>query len=162
MRIKCLLLGLACLLISSRAAPVADPEAFINLGAVALPAITGSALIDGLLLGKLAFLKSAILANILLNLSGEEEEEYVVDSYGPPVEEYGAPVVDSYGAPAVSYEEPAPSYGAPVYEPPADTYSSPAVVEDSYGPPAAPPVYEEPADEYGSPVAPPVYEPSKY
>jgi len=37
--------------------PEADPEAFLNLGAVAIPAITGSALIDGLLLGKVAFLK---------------------------------------------------------------------------------------------------------
>jgi hypothetical protein len=136
MLLKSLLIGLAGLLATSRAAPVADPEAFLDLGAIAIPAITGSALVDGLILGKLAFLKSAILANILLNLGGEEEVAY--DSYGPP-DVYEAPV-DSYGAPAVSYEEPAPAYGAPV---------------DEYGPPAAPPVeYAPPADEYGSPAAP--------
>ena len=43
--------------------PDADPEAFLNLGAVAIPAITGSALIDGLLLGKVAFLKGRCLAS---------------------------------------------------------------------------------------------------
>lgn len=50
---------MACLAALAISAPVpeADPDAFINLGAVALPAITGSALIDGLLLGKVAFLK---------------------------------------------------------------------------------------------------------
>ena len=48
----------------SQAAPVAEPEAFLGtLGAVALPAITGSALIDGLLLGKVAFLKGKIYSN---------------------------------------------------------------------------------------------------
>ena len=40
--------------------PKADPRAFFNLGAVAIPAITGSALIDGLLLGKVAFLKGKL------------------------------------------------------------------------------------------------------
>ena len=38
-------------------APEAKADPFFNLGAVAIPAITGSALIDGLLLGKVAFLK---------------------------------------------------------------------------------------------------------
>ena len=45
----------------SAPAPAPDAKAnadpFFNLGAVAIPAITGSALIDGLLLGKVAFLK---------------------------------------------------------------------------------------------------------
>ena len=50
---------MACLAALTISAPVpeADPDAFLNLGAVAVPAITGSALIDGLLLGKVAFLK---------------------------------------------------------------------------------------------------------
>ena len=48
---------MACMLVAARAAPVADPEAFLDLGAIAIPAITGSALLDGLLLGKVAFLK---------------------------------------------------------------------------------------------------------
>ena len=50
---------MACLAALTISAPVpeADPDAFVNLGAVAIPAITGSALIDGLLLGKVAFLK---------------------------------------------------------------------------------------------------------
>merc|ERR1712117_352689 len=109
--------------------PEADPEAFIDLGAVAIPAITGSALIDGLLLGKVAFLKAAILANLLL---GSESADEAADSYGAPVEEYGAPVQDSYGAPAPSYEEPAPAYSAP-------TYAAPAVA-DEYGSPAADPL----------------------
>jgi len=144
---------IASCLVASQGAPVAEPEAlFGSLGAVALPAITGSALIDGLLLGKVAFLKAAILANLLL---GESDEGYeVADSYGAPVETYGAPddsygaPVDSYGAPAVSYEEPAPSYEEPAvsYEEPAPSYAAPA---DSYGAPAANPV-----DSYGSPAGP--------
>ena len=54
---------LAALTISApapEADPKADPRAFLNLGAVAIPAITGSALIDGLLLGKVAFLKGKL------------------------------------------------------------------------------------------------------
>ena len=53
---------MACLAALSISAPVpeADPKAFVQLGAVALPAITGSALIDGLLLGKVAFLKGKL------------------------------------------------------------------------------------------------------
>lgn len=54
---------MACLAALTISAPVpeADPDAFVNLGAVAIPAITGSALIDGLLLGKVAFLKGKLL-----------------------------------------------------------------------------------------------------
>lgn len=152
---QCLLLGLGGLLVTSYAAPVAKPEAdpFFN-AAIALPSVTGNALIDGLLLGKLAFLKSAIIANILLNLnSGADEADA---GYGAPAESYGAPV-DSYGAPAVSYEEPAPAYGAPVEAPapaydapaPAPAYEEPAEAPDAYGAPAAPVV-----DSYGSPAAP--------
>jgi hypothetical protein len=44
-------------MVSSAPAPKADPEAFFPLGAIALPAVTGNALIDGLLIGKVAFLK---------------------------------------------------------------------------------------------------------
>merc|ERR1712157_586203 len=89
--------------------PEAEPKAFVNLGAVAIPAITGSALIDGLLLGKVAFLKAAILANLLLGSNSADEladdASYVApqDYYGVPYE----PPVNSYGAPAVTYEEPA-------------------------------------------------------
>ena len=45
--------------INGKPAPNAEPKAFFGtgLGAIALPAITNSALIDGLLLGKVAFLK---------------------------------------------------------------------------------------------------------
>jgi len=153
MRIKSCLIGLAALLVASQAAPVADPEAFLDLGAIAIPAITGSALVDGLLLGKLAFLKSAILANVLLNMSGGGDSAPISDGYGAPAIEYGAPapVVDSYGAPAVAYEEPAPAYdapapqAAPAYAAPA--YAAPAPVVDSYGAPA--PV----VDTYGAPQA---------
>ena len=58
---------MACLAALAISAPVpeADPDAFVNLGAVALPAITGSALIDGLLLGKVAFLKGKLLLHYL-------------------------------------------------------------------------------------------------
>merc|ERR1712117_427426 len=117
-KMKVTILSVACLAALAISAPVpeADPEAFIDLGAVALPAITGSALIDGLLLGKVAFLKAAILANLLL---GSESADEASDAYGAPVEEYGAPVeeyeepVNSYGAPAPSYDAPAPAYEAP-------------------------------------------------
>jgi len=159
MRIKSCLIGLAALLVASHAAPVADPEAFLDLGAIAIPAITGSALIDGLLLGKLAFLKSAILANVLLNLQGGGDSAPLEDGYGAPALEYGAPapVVDSYGAPAVAYEEPAPAYDAPApqaaYDAPAPqaapAYAAPAPVVDSYGAPQA--------DTYGAPQAAPQY-----
>lgn len=122
-------------------APKADPEAFfLPVGSIALPALTGSALVDGLLLGKVAFLKAAILANLLL---GSEDEA--------PAEAYGPPAVDSYGAPAVTYEEPAPVYGAPApaYE------AAPAYEEPAYAAPA--PAYEEPqADTYGAPAADPL------
>ena len=45
--------------INGKPAPNAEPKAFFGagLGAIALPALTNSALIDGLLLGKVAFLK---------------------------------------------------------------------------------------------------------
>jgi len=132
MRMKVSLVTLACMAALSLGAPApkAEPKAFVNLGAVALPAITGNALIDGLLLGKVAFLKAAILANLLLG-----SDEAADDSYGAPAEEYGAPV-DSYGEPAVTYEEPAPSYEQPSYEAPA-----PAAPEvDTYGSPAADPL----------------------
>merc|ERR1712127_748897 len=122
---------LASMLVAARSAPVADPEAFLDLGAIAIPAITGSALLDGILLGKVAFLKAAILANLL---SGGDDE-----------------VADSYGAPALSYEEPAqyeaaaPSYSAPApaYEPVQETYGAApqAAPVDSYGSPASPPRY---------------------
>jgi len=138
---KVTILSVACLAALTISAPApkpeADPDAFLNLGAVAIPAITGSALIDGLLLGKVAFLKAAILANLLL---GSESADEAADSYGAPVEEYGAPVQDSYGAPAPSYEEPAPAYSAPAYEAPADTYGSPAAPVEEYGAPAADPL----------------------
>jgi len=132
------ILSLAALALVVRGAPApkADPEAFFPLGAIALPAITNSALIDGLLLGKVAFLKAAILANLLLGSEGEAADAAVAD-------EYGAPAVDSYGAPAVEYAEPAPAYDepAPAYEEPAPAYDAPA------------PAYEEPADSYGAPQA---------
>jgi len=166
---------LASMLVAARSAPVADPEAFLDLGAIAIPAITGSALLDGILLGKVAFLKAAILANLLSGGDDEVADSYgapaqsygapdagygaPADAYGAPEESYGAPV-DSYGAPAVSYEEPAqqyaaapaPSYSAPApaYEPVQETYGAPA--QDSYGAPQAAPV-----DSYGSPASPPRY-----
>ena len=60
---------MACLAALTISAPVpeADPDAFVNLGAVAIPAITGSALIDGLLLGKVAFLKGKLLPRLKLS-----------------------------------------------------------------------------------------------
>jgi len=170
MRMKVALISLASLVAISIGAPVpdADPEAFLNLGAVAIPAITGSALIDGLLLGKVAFLKAAILANLLLG-SGSADELADDASYVAPQDDYGVPYeppVNSYGAPAVSYEEPAPSYDAPApsYDAPAPSYDAPA---PSYDAPAAPsysaPSYE-PADTYGSPAADPLpsYQPTRY
>merc|ERR1712227_746582 len=148
-KMKVTIISVACFAALAISAPVpeADPEAFIDLGAVALPAITGSALIDGLLLGKVAFLKAAILANLLL---GSESADEASDAYGAPVEEYGAPAepINSYGAPAPSYEEPAPAYEAPSYSAP--SYEAPA------------PSYDAPADTYGSPAADPLpsYAPS--
>merc|ERR1712152_118355 len=132
-KMKVTILSVACLAALTISAPVpeADPDAFLNLGAVAVPAITGSALIDGLLLGKVAFLKAAILTNLLLGSQSSDEASYSApaDGYGAPGDAYGAPYeepVNSYGAPAPSYEE--PTYEAPVqtYEQPADTYGSPA------------------------------------
>jgi len=128
---KVTILSVACLAALTLSAPMpeADPDAFVNLGAVAIPAITGSALIDGLLLGKVAFLKAAILANLLLGSESSDDA-----SYGAPVETY----------------EPADTYGAP-YEEPAATYEEP--VQDEYGSPAAAPVsYSEPLPSYGAPA----------
>lgn len=176
---KVALITLAALAITVRGAPApkADPEAFIDLGAVALPALFGSPLIDGLLLGKVAFLKAAILANLLLGSTAADEPQSCnsrdgccnsrdgSDAYGAPcpVQEYGAPppeygvpayepVVDSYGAPAPSYDVPAPTYDepAPSYDAPAPTYEEPAPSYD-----APPPSYEEP-DTYGAPAANPL------
>jgi len=150
---KVTILSVACLAALSISAPVpeAEPEAFVNLGAVALPAITGSALIDGLLLGKVAFLKAAILTNLLLgSQSADEASDALDDGYGAPQETYGAPYeepVNSYGAPAQSYEEPAPSYEEPAYEAPVQTYEQPA---DTYGSPAADPLPSYNAPSYSS------------
>merc|ERR1711892_1441571 len=167
MRMKVALISLASLVAISIGAPVpdADPEAFLNLGAVAIPAITGSALIDGLLLGKVAFLKAAILANLLLG-SGSADELADDASYVAPQDDYGVPYeppVNSYGAPAVSYEEPAPSYDAPSHDAPAPAYDAPAA--PSYEAPA--PAYAPapaPQDTYGSPAADPLpsYQPSRH
>merc|ERR1711973_252140 len=125
-KMKVTIISVACLAALAISAPVpeADPEAFIDLGAVALPAITGRALIDGLLLGKVAFLKAAILANLLL---GSESADEASDAYGAPAQ--------SYEEPAPAYE--APSYSAPSYEAPAPSYDAPA---DTYGSPAADPL----------------------
>merc|ERR1719216_476512 len=137
-KMKVTILSVTCLAALTLSAPMpeADPDAFVNLGAVAIPAITGSALIDGLLLGKVAFLKAAILANLLLG-SGAEDEA-------------------AYGAPASAYEEPADTYGAP-YEAPVETYETPVATyeepADEYGSPAAAPVsYSEPLPSYGAPA----------
>jgi len=128
---KVTILTVACLAALTISAPVpeADPDAFVNLGAVAIPAITGSALIDGLLLGKVAFLKAAILANLLLGSETAADEA----AYGAPADTYGAP----YEAPVESYE-PAPTYEEPV--------------ADEYGSPAAAPVSYEPLPSYGAPA----------
>merc|ERR1711976_330893 len=134
-KMKVTILSVACLAALAISAPVpeADPDAFVNLGAVALPAITGSGLIDGLLLGKVAFLKAAILANLLL---GSESADEASDEYGAPAPAYEEPV-NSYGAPAPSYDAPAPAYETPAYEAPAPSYNAPA---DTYGSPAADPL----------------------
>jgi len=136
-KMKVTILTVACLAALTISAPVpeADPDAFVSLGAVAIPAITGSALIDGLLLGKVAFLKAAILANLLLGSESSDDA-----SYGAPVETYEP--VDTYGAP---YEAPVETYETPV------TYEEP--VQDEYGSPAAAPVsYSEPLPSYGAPA----------
>jgi len=139
MKVSLFFLAALAITINGKPAPNAEPKAFFGtgLGAIALPAITNSALIDGLLLGKVAFLKAAILANLLLGSSDESADDA----------EYGAPAVDSYGAPAQEYAEPAPSYDAPAptYEEPAPAYEEPAAT------------YEEPAvDTYGAPAADPL------
>lgn len=149
---KVALITLAALAVTVRGAPApkADPEAFFPLGAIALPALTNNALIDGLLIGKVAFLKAAILANLLLGASssGSDDAAYGAPpaEYGAPVEQYEAETVDSYGAPAPSYDAPAPTYDepAPSYDAPAPAYDAPA------------PSYEEPADTYGAPQANPL------
>merc|ERR1712126_102847 len=142
-------LSLCATLLVCQGAPVPEAEADPFFNTIALPAITGSALVDGLLLGKVAFLKAAILANLLLGSSGGSDE--LSDSYGAPEDSYGAPV-DSYGAPDEGYGAPAPSYDpAPVatYDAPAVTYENPAPVE-TYGAPADTP------DSYGAPQADPL------
>lgn len=49
---------MASMLVMARAAPVAEPEPFLGtLGALAIPALTGSAIIDAAILGKIAFIK---------------------------------------------------------------------------------------------------------
>merc|ERR1712227_944659 len=142
MKVTLFFLAALAITINGKPTPDAEPKAFFGagLGAIALPAITNNAFIDGLLLGKVAFLKAAILANLLLGSSDEGASDDA---------EYGAPAVDSYGAPAQEYAEPAPSYDAPApaYEEPAPSYDAPA--------PAA--TYEEPqADTYGAPAADPL------
>jgi hypothetical protein len=171
MKMKVAILSIAALALVSHGAPApnADPEAFFPLGAIAIPAITGSALIDGLLLGKVAFLKAAILANLLLGSSNEAADEG--GDYGAPIDSYGAPV-DSYGPPAQEYAEPAsydapapsyetPSYDAPTYDAPAPSYdapqySAPAPAYNAPAPSYNAPTYEEPADTYGAPQADPL------
>merc|ERR1711971_492145 len=147
MKVTLIVLAALAITINGKPAPNAEPKAFFGagLGAIALPALTNSALIDGLLLGKVAFLKDAILANLLLGSSSDESSDEA---------EYGAPAVDSYGAPAQEYAEPAPSYDAPApaYEEPAPAYDAPAPAYD-----APAPAYEEPvADTYGAPAADPL------
>merc|ERR1712126_603332 len=141
-------LSLCATLLVYQGAPVPEAEADPFFNTIALPAITGSALVDGLHLGKVAFLKAAILANLLLGSSGGSDE--LSDSYGAPVDSYGAPDA-GYGAPAPSYD-PAPvaTYDAPAvtYENPApvETYGAPADTPDSYGAPQA-----DPLPAYGAP-----------
>merc|ERR1712126_58255 len=79
-------LSLCATLLVYQGAPVPEAEADPFFNTIALPAITGSALVDGLLLGKVAFLKAAILANLLLGSSGGSDE--LSDSYGAPVDTY--------------------------------------------------------------------------
>jgi len=161
MKVSPLALAATVLVCHGAPVPEADPDPFFNT--IALPAITGSALVDGLLLGKVAFLKAAILANLLLGSSGGSDE--LSDSYGAPVDTYGAPET-SYGAPEASYGAPEESYA------PAQSYEEPAHYEptDSYGAPAAQPQpdyapaqtyetptqYETPTDSYGAPHADPL------
>merc|ERR1712223_953083 len=115
MKVTLFFLAALAITINGKPAPNAEPKAFFGtgLGAIALPAITNSALIDGLLLCKVAFLKAAILANLLLGSETAADEA----AYGAPADTYGAP----YEAPVESYE-PAPTYEEPV----ADEYGSPA------------------------------------
>jgi len=140
------LLSLAAILALGLARPApnpeADPKAFFPLGAIAIPAITNNALIDGLLLGKVAFLKAAILANLLLGSSDASDAGVVADEYGAPVDTYGAPV--GYEEPVAVYDAPAVGYEEPVYAAPVPAYDAPA------------PAYEEPVDTYGAPVAAPI------
>lgn len=139
--------------------PVAEPKAFFLPGPLAIPSLTGVALVDGLLLGKVALLKAAILANLLLN---NDDSEEVADSYGAPAVAYGAPE-PHYAPAAPSYEVAEPSYEAPHYEEPAApsySYAAPsyeAPAAPSYEAPAAP-SYEAPVevDTYGAPAADPV------
>ena len=74
------IISVACLAALAISAPVpeADPEAFIDLGAVALPAITGSALIDGLLLGKVAFLKGKLLPYQITVVNQMERYHFII------------------------------------------------------------------------------------
>ena len=48
---------MAGMIAMARTAPVAEPEAFFLPGPLAIPSLTGVALVDGLLLGKVALLK---------------------------------------------------------------------------------------------------------
>jgi len=59
MKVTLFVLAALAITINGKPAPNAEPKAFFGagLGAIALPALTNSALIDGLLLGKVAFLK---------------------------------------------------------------------------------------------------------
>merc|ERR1712098_101327 len=147
-KMKVVLSLCACLLVC-QGAPVPEAEADPFFNTIALPAITGSALVDGLLLGKVAFLKAAILANLLLGSSGGSDE--LSDSYGAPDDTYGAPDA-GYGAPAPVSYDPAPvaTYDAPAvtYDTPApvETYGAPADTPDSYGAPQA-----DPLPAYGAP-----------
>lgn len=98
---------ICCILAMSMSAPVPAPQPFLNLGAVAFPSLTGSALIDGLLLGKVAFVKAALLANLLLGADAADEASGLFGSSSElsgdkaPVEEYGPP--SGYGAPTGEY-----------------------------------------------------------
>ena len=58
-QVTLIVLAALAITINGKPAPNAEPKAFFGagLGAIALPALTNSALIDGLLLGKVAFLK---------------------------------------------------------------------------------------------------------
>ena len=52
---------MAGMIAMARTAPVAEPEAFFLPGPLAIPSLTGVALVDGLLLGKVALLKGESL-----------------------------------------------------------------------------------------------------